>query len=68
MDEKLMADLEEKISSVNDTVLMLDRLYYHPDFGTIRTRPIISMMITGAKYLRDNLEVLKKMYIDRTGG
>jgi hypothetical protein len=62
MDEKVIEDTKDMISKAGQIAAKLELLYYNPEFGTLRTRPIISMMITGAKYLSDNLIVLLKLY------
>lgn len=64
-DEKVIQDLEDMKTAAEASVMTLDRLYYHPEFGTVRTRPIISMMIAAAKYFRDNIVVLEGMYGDK---
>jgi hypothetical protein len=63
MDDKLVEDLKRMIDEEQSHVDLLEKLYYHPDFGTFSTRPIISMVITGCKYIRDNLTVLRDKYL-----
>jgi len=65
IDEKVVSDLISAREKALDIKLLLDRLYYHPEFGTIRTLPIISMLITGAQYIADNLEVLARTYREK---
>ena len=62
MDKKIIDDLNGMIEGENAAIHLLDLLYYNSEFGTLRTRPIISMLITAAKYLRDNLIVLRDGY------
>jgi len=65
IDAKVVQDVASAKDDTLHIKLVLDRLYYHPDFGTTRTRPIISMLLTGAQYLHDNLEVLGQVYREK---
>jgi hypothetical protein len=62
MDEKIITDLEEDISSVVKVKAHLNLLYYNPDFGTFFTRPVLSMLSAGCDYLSTNLNILKEKY------
>lgn len=62
MDEKVLTDLQDAADGAKAIGDLLDRLYYHSDFSTVFNRPVLSMLIAGAKYLHDNLIILKDKY------
>ena len=62
MDEKVIKDLEYHIANAKALKIWLDNIYYDPDFATLFNRPVISMMSTGADYLKENLQLLKQKY------
>jgi len=68
VDEKLERDVLSSIQDLNRLKDLLDRLYYHPDFGTFTTRPIISMLVSACDYLQSNLDVLLGKYKARAEG
>jgi hypothetical protein len=68
VDEKLERDVLSSIQDLNRLKDLLDRLYYHPDFGTFATRPIISMLVSACDYLASNLDVLLGKYKARAEG
>jgi hypothetical protein len=68
VDEKLERDVVSSVQDLNRLKDLLDRLYYHPDFGTFTTRPIISMLVSACNYLSSNLEVLLSKYRSRAEG
>jgi hypothetical protein len=62
MDEKVLIDLQDAADGAKAIGDLLNRLYYHSDFSTVFNRPVLSMMIAGAKYLSSNLLILKDKY------
>jgi len=62
IDEKLEQDVMSSVQDILRLKNLLDRLYYHPEFGTFSTRPVISMLISACNYLSSNLEVLLGKY------
>ena len=62
MDQKVIDDLKLSQANIESLKSLLDRLYYHSEFGTVRTRPVISMLITACDYLTSNLGILAEQY------
>jgi len=67
MDEKVLTDLQDAADGAKAIGDLLNRLYYHSDFSTVFNRPVLSMMIAGAKYLADNIIILKDKYSSGSG-
>lgn len=65
LDEKIIGDFEDMISKAGEIKEKLNQMYYAPDVGTLRTRPIISMLIAAAGYLADNILVLEDQYKEK---
>jgi len=60
MAEKIQTDLNEAIEKVEAVKELLTRIYYDPDFSSMFTKPVISMLISGCDYVSVNLGVLKQ--------
>ena len=61
-DDKLLSDFNNHIDQLQKTKDWLDKLYYHPEFSSLFNKPVISMLITAADYLRSNLVTLRQKY------
>ena len=62
LDDKLLSDFEKHTKELEDIKSWLNDLYYHPEFSSLFNRPVISMLITAADYLRQNLITLRQKY------
>jgi len=63
IDEKMLADFNLNIKHIIEVKTWLDKLYFDPEFATIFTRPVLSIMITGCSFLIENLSRLKLTYM-----
>jgi len=68
VDEKMIADFDRHIKNVTELKEWFDKLYFDPEFSTIFTRPILSIMITGCSFLIENLNRLKTTYLAQPKG
>lgn len=53
------ADTKRHLSNLNELRDWLSTLYYSVHFTTITTQPMISMMIVGVEYIRDNITIIR---------
>jgi len=65
VDEKVLADLDQAKNKIGDVKELLNRLYYHPEFGKVFDRPVISILLSACDYLVVNLDHLKTRYAQR---
>ena len=63
MDEQIVKDFDANMARTTEVKDFLKKLYYDPEFSTLFNRPVLSMLITAAEYLRANLNVLKVKYL-----
>lgn len=56
---KILYDLREHIKNLDAMKTWIDRVYYDPEFSTVFNRPVLSMLIQAAAFLRDNLNLLE---------
>lgn len=68
VDEKMISDFDRHIKNVSNLKEWFDQLYFDPEFSTIFTRPILSIMITGCTFLIENLGKLKITYLAQPKG
>jgi hypothetical protein len=67
IDQKIVNDFQEMTDHIERVRVRLDSMYYSPEVGTLRNRPIMSMLISACTYLNDNINVLLKDYKERNG-
>lgn len=63
VDDKMLADFDRHTENVTELKDWFDKLYYDPEFSVTFTRPVLSFMITACKFLIENLNKLKTIYI-----
>lgn len=61
--DKVTTDINEHIENLAELRKWLDKVYYHPEFGNLFNKPVISMLDQAASYLKDNLTVLRDRHI-----
>lgn len=59
VDEKVINDIEEAVKKITNVKELLNRIYYHPEFGNIFNKPVLSLLITACDYLNSNLDVIR---------
>jgi len=62
IDDKLISDFNKHVKELEGVKAWLNDLYYHPEFSSLFNRPVISMLITAADYLTQNLITLRQKY------
>lgn len=67
VDEILMADIEKHVNNLVDLKNWLDKVYYHPEFGNMMNRPVISLLKTADQYIFENLLILKQRVLEAYG-
>lgn len=65
IDVKIVEDIKGHVESIEAAKAWLEKIYYIPEFTTMFTKPVISMLITACDYLSQNLDILRQKYIDR---
>jgi len=66
-DDIILRDLESHVSSLTDTVFFLEKLYYNRSVVGIFKQQALSVMLAGARFVRDNLVYLRDTYKDQPG-
>ena len=62
-DDILLRSFEAHISYMQKITSFIETLYYDRDFATVFNRPALSMLATGARFVRDNLIQMKDKYV-----
>ena len=61
-DDIILRDMKAKTNEMEGIVRWLERLYYNQSVVDIFHKPALSMIITGAKFLHDNMKYLRDEY------
>ncbi len=65
MAEKVIDDLKDQITNLEDLKTWLDMVYYDKDFSNMFDRRVLTLMAAGASYLIINLTLMKDKQINR---
>lgn len=59
MDEKIITDLGDAMSKIEEVKVLINRLYYDPEFSSVFNRPVLSLLSAACDYLAQNLTILR---------
>jgi len=59
MDDKIILDLEHAMSKIAEVRVLLNQLYYDPEFANVFNRPVLSLLSAACDYLDQNLTILR---------
>ncbi|GAI97983.1 unnamed protein product [marine sediment metagenome] len=68
IDEKIIDDIKEHTDNVQALQDWLDKLYFDTQLSTVFNRPILSILITGCRFMIANLAAMKTTYLTKRGG
>lgn len=57
-DQKILDDLAAAEKDIRRIESLLNSIYYHSQLSTFSTRPMIGVMVSGCRFVADNLVVL----------
>lgn len=65
--ERYKTDAENHLHNLRSLKIWLEMIYYSTEYSTVRTKPIISMLITATQYLTDNVSMLMRRTLKDKG-
>ncbi len=65
MAEKVIDDLKDHITNLEELKIWLDKVYYDSDFSNMFDRRVLTLMAAGTNYLVINLTLMKDKQINR---
>lgn len=62
-DDVLTKDFTTHLERLASLKAWLQTLYYHAEFGKFYTRPVISLLVTAADFLIENLTTMRARWL-----